>query len=53
VDPAGNAVTIVSPANRVLHNETILANDGPGTWTVRLDLEGYTGEVGLELLQMG
>src|SRR5581483_1682618 len=46
VDPFGTPTTIASTADHVLRNDTVLANDGPGTWHLRVDLQGYTGEVG-------
>ena len=53
LDASMNPVTIVSTRDGVLHNETILANDAPSAWHVRIDLSGFTGEVGLNVSQMG
>jgi hypothetical protein len=53
LDASGNPTTIVSTRDGTMHNETILANDGPSTWHVRIDTSGFTGSVGLNVTQMG
>lgn len=53
IDPSGAATTITSTADHVLRNDTVLANDGPGTWHLRVDLQGYSGDVGVLVSQMG
>jgi curli biogenesis system outer membrane secretion channel CsgG len=53
LDASGNPTTIVSTRDGTLHNETILANDAPSTWHVRVDFAGFTGSVALNVTQMG
>lgn len=53
VDPANGATTVASTRDGTLKNDTVLANDAPGTWHVRIDLSGYSGEVGVLVSQMG
>jgi hypothetical protein len=53
LDPSGNPTTIASTRDGTLHNETILANDFASTWHVRIDVSGFTGEIGLNVSQMG